>query len=418
MQSYIHLGAKNILFTPFLIHAVLIQIVDTCPPAVMGKEYIFQATFVHEMEEPLEVVWLRSKTPISMCKPNMACFDYSDVKTSTSIVYLKDHLVQCSLTLRNVTRIEESNWSLKYLGLASLKRIQPLFTCALKTFELSALTLVNCTDKLEEGDMLYCMCISNNETGVEVDYSWFDKNGLILSNGSHLLSLVATRNNAGFECRGRTITGERTIPLKYDPLIFEKPDTIDCALNQNKNNMTMGCKVENVFPAAKCEFAVEGHVLFLSQSQDDVIYEHQASYSRPLFYNTHCFFDLSELLPVGLYNVAVAAYPNVSGSYEDRRYSITTSILVHRTNEIKQEQLKDMLIIYSYILVCFLCIILMGVFIKQRKSKFYYKCFIANRPTFSGSLNDAANQKLFQIEEHESKDLIEDLEIKKKIINV
>uniref|UniRef100_A0A2C9LP53 Uncharacterized protein n=1 Tax=Biomphalaria glabrata TaxID=6526 RepID=A0A2C9LP53_BIOGL len=147
------------------------------------------------MEEPLEVVWLRSKTP--MCKPNKACLDYLEVKTYTSIVYLKDHLVQCSLTLRNVTTKEESYWSLKYLGLASLKRIQPLFTCSLKAFELSALTLVNCTDKLEEGDMLYCMCISNNETGVEVDYSWFDKNGLILSNGSHLLSLVATRNNAG-----------------------------------------------------------------------------------------------------------------------------------------------------------------------------------------------------------------------------
>uniref|UniRef100_A0A2C9LP80 Uncharacterized protein n=1 Tax=Biomphalaria glabrata TaxID=6526 RepID=A0A2C9LP80_BIOGL len=84
------------------------------------------------MEEPLEVVWLRSKTP--MCKPNKACLDYLEVKTYTSIVYLKDHLVQCSLTLRNVTTKEESYWSLKYLGLASLKRIQPLFTCSLKAF--------------------------------------------------------------------------------------------------------------------------------------------------------------------------------------------------------------------------------------------------------------------------------------------
>ncbi len=309
----------------FYVGALLMSICDSCSPAVQNKAYSFQGSFRHTLKESLELTWLRNKTPISLCRANFACYDYSDVKTSTTLRSSGDGYIEYKLTLKNVTKRDANVWSLKYLGLASLQKPEPLFSCTLNVFELSAPSLVNCTNMVEEGEIISCLCTSNNETEVEMELTWYDNNGSAIKDTGNLLSFVATRNSTGYECRGRTSTGKHAVSVKYHPFIIAQPDSLECTINQSTRELTTNCAVQKVYPSAICEVVIYNVWLNESIGQDEVRYDHQQSNEGTLF-TTFCNTTFYKSLLRGVYNVVIIAYPNISGTDDDRRYSKTMNI--------------------------------------------------------------------------------------------
>ncbi|XP_055865591.1 uncharacterized protein LOC106078194 isoform X5 [Biomphalaria glabrata] len=336
----------------FAVKAVTVP--DVCSPALKRKEYSFQGNFHHTINEPLEIVWLRNKTPVSMCQSRMACYDYSDIKTSTTITMSGDGSVQYKLIIRNVTDVDETIWSMKYLGLASLRKQEPLFSCKLFVYEYPAPTLVDCPMMLEENTMLNCTCAKNNETEVDLKYSWFQTNGSLINNGGNVLSLPASKQNSGQECRGQTSTGEESVPVVYDPLIIARAKLLDCVLNSTESGLTLICVAQKVYPSANCDFTVGGNNLPL-----DPVYIHLPRITEPLYYNTQCSVTLTDLTP-GYYDIVVSVYPNVTGSDSDKIYSVKDHFIYKIESD--EESRHETNVIFNEVIICLtLCLLILIV---------------------------------------------------------
>jgi hypothetical protein len=341
--------------------ALLMSICDSCSPAVQNKAYSFQGSFRHTLKESLELAWLRNKTPISTCTADLACYDHSDIKTSTTLIRSSgDGYIEYKLTLKNVTKSDANVWSLNYMGLASLQKPEPLFSCTLNVFELSAPSLANCTNMVEEGEIISCLCTSNNETEVEMELTWYDKKGSAIKNAGNLLSFVATRNSTGYDCRGRTSTGKNAVPVKYQPLIISRPDRLECTINQSTRGMTTNCAVQKVNPSAICEVVIYNVWLNESIGQDEVRYDHQPSIDGTLF-NTLCNTTFYKSLLRGVYNVVIIAYPNISGTDDDRRYLKTINISFLYENRPETFGGVDMSLFVLVLIIIIVSIILLSI---------------------------------------------------------
>ncbi|KAK6964030.1 hypothetical protein BgiMline_031227 [Biomphalaria glabrata] len=188
-----------------------------CRPTLIGETKQFHVIINHTYSEPLEVVWLKGKSPVSMCRQTLACYDYRNIKTETKLQSIGDGLFGISITLSNVSRSDEVLWSLKYLGLASLKNSSALYSCDLKAFDFAALELRDCQDTVEEGSIARCWCQKKVDFKQNISLTWVDQSNRVMDNGSHMLSFIAKRDNLGYTCRGHTVDGTESLPLTYKP---------------------------------------------------------------------------------------------------------------------------------------------------------------------------------------------------------
>ncbi|XP_055866646.1 uncharacterized protein LOC106059541 [Biomphalaria glabrata] len=186
--------ALIILYLTTAVFLALVGMCYACPVAEEGTPYSFNGTFNHTLDEPVENVWLRNKTPISTCKPRLVCHDNTN-KTVTTIQQSHGNRYQLTLTIKSVSRKEMNVWCLKYLGPAITKFTGSLFTCHLRVFA--------------RGKNISCQEIFDNrvlKVACKIDKIFPEANGLLII---HYMSVSSQRQ---MKCRH--------IVSEYEPTYF------------------------------------------------------------------------------------------------------------------------------------------------------------------------------------------------------
>ncbi|KAH9512195.1 hypothetical protein Btru_041077, partial [Bulinus truncatus] len=327
--------------------SIISEICIGCPHALAGKNYSFYGILKHSLQEKVEIVWLRNKIPVSMCRSNLACYGYDETKTMTSLKYLGNSKYEFNLTLTNVTKMDESIWSLKYLGLASLRQPHFMFSCNLRVFDISILTIQNCPSIVKESSIVHCECSLIENTAINIDFGWYDSTNMIMNNSNHLLVYNASMEEDGYECKGISDAGLNNLPLPYEPLIIATIDNFDCSLHYNKTVFYMLCTFQRIYPEAICDILIEGEELRINivSNKDNLVHNSYPWPENNRYYSSECFQFLPFILIFENFTAIVTASLNITGTEKDSfsqtktfhfnpKLLIDESVLLSEINEL------------------------------------------------------------------------------------
>ncbi len=98
-----------------------------------GDDITIMARFKHMTDDFIITAWYKGDFEMSICSPEDGCTEWNENRTKSSINKVNEFEFESTITLKNTTRLECAEWTLKYLGCSKLHHPEALHYFQIKT---------------------------------------------------------------------------------------------------------------------------------------------------------------------------------------------------------------------------------------------------------------------------------------------
>ncbi|KAH9496753.1 hypothetical protein Btru_009303 [Bulinus truncatus] len=263
--------------------------------------------------------------------------------------------------------------------------------------EKPLLKLKNCPTLATEETNITCECYAVNSTST-VDIRWYNKYGELLKKGN-LLTFFANKSLAEYRCEGTDSIISVNQSLSYRPHILKEMKNIICTPQFTNENILVICSTPETYSRVSCVFNVTFYKSLLAEPE--IVTIHHVS-GQHHFHST-CTLKLSksDFYKVGIFNVRILMYPNITQTNEDTEYG-AISFLQFTTGDASLEeelsQAKQLQIISISVVAGFMIILITLSFIcitvVKKRRRIHHRMELDKMSSLPRMLNTYKNDHL------------------------